>query len=96
MEDFEWIEKDELIERKPNDEDVQSPEPCDVAEDVSGPVHDMPTQEEEVELPSKVTEGVKPLEELPAQEVPLGILRASFPATIEGSVTSRVSYFRQH
>ncbi len=95
MDDFEWIEKDELIEKESSDDAVQAPEPCDVAEDVSGTVHDMPTEEKEVELPSKATEDEKPLEEPPVQKVLSETLCASCSTAIEGSVTSRVLHFRQ-
>ena len=68
MDDFEWIEKDELIERK-NDA-VQAPELCHVPEAVSGTAHDMPTQEVEMTPPSGVTEDEQPAEEYSAHEVP--------------------------
>ena len=77
MDDFEWIEKDELIEKKPDEYSVQAPEPCDVAVDVSETAHDMPTEEKEVKLPSEGAEDEKPSEEPPVQEVPSSSLCAS-------------------
>ena len=76
MDDFEWIEKDELIENKPNDDVVRPPVQCDDPQDVPGTAHDMPTQEEEVTAPSELTHNDVATDEATVHEVLIAILCA--------------------
>ncbi len=68
MEDFEFIEKEELLEDKPKDETVQSLEPSQAANAVSNP--DMPRDKEDVTAPIEVIQDDKPAHKSPLTEVP--------------------------
>ena len=70
MDDFEWIEKDELIETKPDGDAARLPAPCDVPKDVPGTAHDMPTKEEEMTGPNEATHDDVATVEPPVHEVP--------------------------
>ena len=71
MDDFEWIEKDELVEKRPDDDVVRAPKPSHEPGAVSGQAHDMPTEEQELTAPGEVAQEDKLAEEVAVNEVPL-------------------------